>query len=291
MNKQIMADMMLVFVTVCWGISYLLMDICLCDMGAFTLNMYRFIGAFAVAFILGFPKLKKVSKTTMKYSFFLGIALCVTYIGATYGVMYTSLSNAGFLCALAVIFTPILAFIFKGVVPEKKLAFVVIMCTIGIAILTLDENLSFASGDILCLMCALAYAVQMLITETAVRKEDVNAFHLGVFQLFFTGLFCGILAFLIEEPQLPSNGTVWMSVLFLMIFCTGAAFIIQAIAQQYTSATRVGVIFTLEPVFAGIVAYFLAGEVLLPRAYGGAVLLIFSLLLMEIDLKKFIKKP
>ena len=116
-------------------------------------------------------------------------------------------------------------------------------------------------------------------------------FHLGVFQLFFTGLFCGILAFLIEEPQLPSNGTVWMSVLFLMIFCTGAAFIIQAIAQQYTSATRVGVIFTLEPVFAGIVAYFLVGEVLLPRAYGGAVLLIFSLLLMEIDLKKFIKKP
>ncbi|MEG0392627.1 MAG: EamA family transporter [Anaerovoracaceae bacterium] len=61
-------------------------------------------------------------------------------------------------------------------------------------------------------------------------------------------------------------------------------------AQQYTTATHVGVIFTLEPVFAGMVAFFLAGEVLLPRAYAGAVLLLVGLFVMEIDLEKFWKK-
>lgn len=55
------------------------------------------------------------------------------------------------------------------------------------------------------------------------------------------------------------------TVLFLAIFCTGIAFIVQAVAQQYTSASHVGVIFSLEPVFAEIVVFFLAGEVLLPE--------------------------
>ena len=52
--------------------------------------------------------------------------------------------------------------------------------------------------------------------------------------------------------------------------------------QQYTSANPVGLIFTLEPLFSAIVAYFLAGEVLLPRGYVGAALMMCSLILMEL---------
>lgn len=68
--------------------------------------------------------------------------------------------------------------------------------------------------------------------------------------------------------------------------CTGVAFIVQAIAQQYTSAAHVGIIFALEPVFAGIVAFIFAHEVLLPRAYFGALLMIAGLFIMEIDFTK-----
>lgn len=289
-NKQLKADMMLVLVTMCWGISYYLMDISLEDLEPFTLNAFRFLGAFFVAAIFTFPKLKSVNKATLMYSIYVAISLVFVYVGATFGVMYTSLSNSGFLCALAVVFTPILAWIFKKQVPDKKLALVVVLCLIGIALLTLKEDLTLAVGDILCIMCAVAYAVDLLITETAVNKEDVNAFQLGVFQLGFTGLFNLILALVLEEPHMPQSGTVWGSVIFLSIFCTGVAFIIQAIAQQYTSASHVGVIFTLEPVFAGFVAFFLAGEVLLPRAYIGAVILLLSLFIMELDLKSLFKK-
>ncbi|MBQ3185784.1 MAG: DMT family transporter, partial [Firmicutes bacterium] len=88
----------------------------------------------------------------------------------------------------------------------------------------------------------------------------------------------------------PSSGIVWGSALFLAVFCTGVAFIVQTIAQQYTSATHVGVIFTLEPVFAGIVAFALAGEILLPRAYFGAFLLLASLIIMEIDVNALVAK-
>ena len=282
--------MMLVLVTLCWGTSYYMIDICLTQMETFNLNAFRFLGAFIVAVIVGFPKLKGISKATVKYAFFIGISLVFVYMGATFGVMYTSLSNSGFLCALTVVFTPLLAFVFKKQRPDKKILAVVVVCLIGIALMSLNEEMKPALGDIFCIMCAFAYAVDLLITETAVAREDVNAFHLGVLQLGFTGIFMLILSFLFEEPSLPSTPQVWGTAIFLAVFCTGVAFIVQAIAQQYTTASHVGVIFTLEPVFAGVVAFFLAGEVLLPRAYFGAFLLLAGLLLMEIDIRGIIKR-
>lgn len=293
MDKQVKADLMLLVVTACWGISYYLMDVSLTDLEPFTLNAHRFLIAFVAAAALSWPKLKSVNKITLKYSFYIGVSLVFVYIGATFGVMYTSLSNAGFLCALSVVITPILAYFINKEIPGKKLSIVVVMCIAGIGLLTLDESLKPALGDLLCMMCAVAYSVDLIITERAVRKEEVNAYQLGVFQLGFTGIIQLFLAFALEKPHLPGSSTVLSSVLFLAIFCTGLAFIIQAVAQQYTSATHVGVIFTLEPVFAGFVAYFFAGEVLLPRAYLGAALLIAGCFVMEVDLKSLIrrKKP
>ena len=289
-NRQIKADIMLLIVTICWGVSYYLMDLCLEDMDPFTLNAYRFLGAFFIAALISFKKIINVNRITMKYAFFVGLALTVVYIGCTFGVKYTTQSNAGFLCAMTVIFTPIFAFIFNKVIPEKKLFLVLILCLSGIALMTLNEDMHIASGDILCLMCAVAYAADLLITEKGVSHKDVDAYQLGVFQLLFTGLFMLMLSLLFEEPAVPQSGMTWCAVAFLSIICTGVAFIVQAVAQQYTSSTHVGVIFCLEPVFAGIVAFFLAGEVLLPRGYVGAGLMLLGLLIMELDIGQILKK-
>lgn len=290
MTVQRKADLALLLVTACWGISYFLMDLVLEEMDPMTLNAYRFLGAFAVSYILLFPKMRGVSRTTIKYAFLIGLALTVTYIGCTYGIKYTTQSNAGFLCAMSVIFTPIFAFVFQKIIPEKKLFLVLILCFTGIALMSLNEEMQVASGDFLCIMCAMAYSADLLITERAVKQEDVNAYHLGVFQLLFTGLFMLVLAFLLETPCLPKSGTGWFAVVFLALFCTGLSFIVQSIAQQYTTSTHVGVIFCMEPVFAGLVAYFLAGEVLLPRAYVGAVMMLAGLLIMETDLKRILRR-
>lgn len=279
---------MLLLVTLFWGVSYWLMAVSLAEVGPFMLNALRFLGAFIIAAVFTFPKLKTVSKATLLYSFIIGIALLFVYIGATFGVKYTSLSNAGFLCALTVVITPILSFIFLKHKPDKKLAVVVVMSLVGIALLSLKENLRPALGDLLCIMAAFAYAVDLTITEVAVSKEQVNAFQLGVFQLGFTGLFTLILSFITETPALPHSPKAWIAVVFLSVFCTGAAFIVQALAQQYTSASHVGVIFSLEPVFAGIVAFFLAGEILSVKAYVGAALLVSSLFVMELNISKLV---
>ena len=286
MKQQTKADIMLLVVVLFWGISYLLIDISLVELETFTLNAFRFLIAFFVAVLVGFPHLKKVSKTTIKYAALLGFVLMIVYMGATYGVMYTSLSNAGFLCALTVVITPILAFIVKKEKPEKKLALAVSLAFVGIALLSLNKDLKPALGDVFCLFCAFGYSFHLLIIESAVHKERVNAFQLGVLQLGFAGLYQLIVAFIIETPHFPETPKVWGAALVLALFCTGLAFIVQTVAQQFTSATHVGVIFSLEPVFAAVAAFVFAGEVLSKRAYFGASILLLSLFIMEIHFEK-----
>lgn len=290
MTKQMRADLLLVLITLCWGVSYLLMDISLGDLDPFTLNACRFLGAFVIAALLSGKRLAGVSRTTLKYSLLLGVALVIVYIGATFGVKYTTLSNSGFLCALTVIFTPLIGWLFFRRRPDRKLVLVVLICFTGIALLTLGDDFSINTanlrGDLLCVMCALAYAFDLLFTEKAVNKEDVDPYQLGVFQLGVTGGLNLLLAFFFETPHLPQTPQIWGAVLFLSVFCTGVAFVLQPVAQQYTTASHVGVIFALEPVFAAIVAFFFAGEVLSARAYFGAFLMLASIFIMEIDCKK-----
>lgn len=294
MSKQLKADLMLVLITLFWGISYYLSDVSLSDMGSFTLNANRFLIAFFIILLFSFSKLRNVSKNTIKYSIIIGGALTVVYIGANIGVQYTTLSNTSFLCGLAVVFTPILSSIIYKKAPDKKLTLVIIMTTLGISFLTLKDNFPInynnLLGDVFSVVCALFYAIDLNITEKAVSYEDVNPFQLGVFQLGVTGFLSLFLAFVFEKPHFPTQPTIWASVLFLSILCTGAAFIVQAIAQQYTTASHVGVIFSLETVFAGIVAFVFAKEVLTLKSYFGATLMISSIFIMEINFKKLLEK-
>ncbi|MDD7511747.1 MAG: DMT family transporter [Peptostreptococcaceae bacterium] len=289
MKKQTMADLSLILVTFFWGASYYLVDLAMKEMGPLTLNAYRFLIAFIVAGVIAFKYLKDVNKTTLKYSALVGGALFLVYVCVNLGVQRTTLSNAGFLCALTVIITPLLEIIFLKRKLTAKIEISVAMSLLGIVLLTLKENFSinYANllGDILCMGCGFFYAIDLLLTERAVSSEKVNPFQLGVFQLLFAGLLNLIAAFAFEKPGLPVDNKVTISVLFLAIFCTGAAFIIQAVAQKYTKANRVGIIFTLEPVFSAVVAYLLAGEVLGAQGYVGAALMVAALLFMESNFK------
>ena len=293
-KKKMQADLMLIVVTLCWGVSYYLMDISLADMDPFTLNAHRFLGAFFIAAALTWKKVKNVNKITLKYSVLVGISLVFVYIGATFGVKYTSLSNSGFLCAMTVVFTPLISRVVLKEKQDRKVLVSVLMCFIGIAFLTLKDDFSInmgnLKGDLLCLMCAFAYAIDLLLTEKAVSYKEVNAYQMGVFQLGVTGVCNFVLALIFEQPHFPTTTTVWGAVLFLAIFCTGVAFVVQPIAQQYTTAAHTGVIYALEPVFAAIVAVVFAHEFLSPKSYFGAFLMVASVMVMEIDFGSIRKK-
>lgn len=282
-TKQRKADLLLVMVTAFWGASYYLTDLCLDEMPPMCLNAFRFLSAFLLLSAVFFKNVRRVNAITLKYSLLVGLALAGCYIFYGYAITRTSLSNAGFICALPVVFTPLLDFLFRGRRPKRKLLFALVLCTLGLALMTLNEQFRPRSGDLLSLGVALCYSVDLLLTEEAVRQPEVDPLALGVCQLAVVGVLTLILSCAIETPSLPRTPATWGAALFLGIFCSGIAFVIQSVQQQYTTASHVGLIFTLEPVFSATVAFFLAGERLLLRGYLGAALMLLSLILMEAE--------
>ena len=290
MTRQKKADMLLVLITGFWGCSYYLSDLALEEMPPFALCAFRFLLAFALLGIVLFPKLRHASHKTLLWAVPAGLSMTLTYIGATVGLLYTSISNAGFICALPVVTTPILSFIVYRKRPEGRMLACLGLCAVGLALLTLGDDFRPAPGDLICLLCALGYGINLLVVEHAVRQPEVDALQLGVFQQFVTGTVMLLLSVLFETPCLPQTATGWSSALFLSVFCTGIAFTVTAVQQKYTSAIHIGLIFTLEPLFSAVVAFFFAGERLSARGYVGAELMMLSLVAMEGGLSIFKKK-
>ena len=277
-------------VTAFWGASYFLTDLCLETMPPLSLNAFRFLVAFAVLGAVYFRKLRRISRKTLLYSLLIGCSLVMVYTCYVYGLMHTSISNAGFICALPVIFTPLLELVIYHKIPNRRFALALVLCTVGLGLMTLNDSFRPALGDIICMGTAIFYAVDLLLTDKAVRDPEVDPLQLGVCQLGVVGIIMLILTLTLEQPKLPQSPAAWGAALFLAIFCTGIAFVIQAVQQQYTTASHVGLIFTLEPLFSAIVAYFFAHEVLGLRGYIGAALMMFSLILMEVDIVEILKK-
>lgn len=283
MSKQRGAELLLALATGFWSISYYFSRVCFAELEVLNLNAFRFLSAFAVLGVIYFGRFRTMTRETLKWGAAVGLVLVVTYIGATYGVKYTSLSNAGFISCLAVIITPLIELAAYRKKPEKKLAISLALCTLGLALLTLNETLRFAPGDALCFLCSVTYAADIVLTERAVKKPEVDPIGMSVVEIGVTGAVFLLLSFAFEQPRLPESPEVWGAALFLGVFCSGIAFVIQTTQQKHTAAARVALIFTLEPVFSAIVAYFLAGERLHARNYFGAALVVASLVLAQTD--------
>lgn len=286
MNKQLKADLLLVLCTAFWGASYYLTDLCMTEMPPLFLNAFRFTAAFLVLGAVFFQRLRRVNRVTLRYALLIGLALAGCYIFYGYGVSRTSLSNAGFICALPVVFTPVTGWLLYRVKPSRRLIPALLLCTAGLALLTLNESLRPRIGDLLCVGVAVCYSLDLVLTERAVQRSDVDPVALGVCNLGVVAVITLALSLVLETPSLPQSGAVWGGALFLGLFCSGAAFIIQTVQQQHTDASHVGLIFTLEPVFAALVAFFIAGEVLPLRGYLGAAIMLISLLWMELGSHK-----
>ena len=289
MKTGMKADLMLFVVVTGWGFSFYLTDIASADLAAFNLSAFRFLLAFAVCGAIFWKKLLPVSGATLRWSLLLGGVLSALYACMNIGVQNTSLSNSGFLCQLTVIVTPFLWAAIHRKSPGKKAFFVAALCMAGIALLTVQDGMSFdpahLKGDVCCLLCGIVYAFHIVLTEYAVADPAVDPLQLGVWQLGMTGVISLAISAALESPHLPTTPAAWISASVLAVFCTGLAFIVQTLAQQHTPASHVSVIFSLEPVIAGVVAFVFAGEVLTPRAYLGAALMVAAVFIMEVDWK------
>ncbi|MFG1732925.1 DMT family transporter [Paenibacillus sp. 843] len=281
--KPLKADLMILFITICWGSSYLFMKMGLDSLGEFNLIALRFGLAFLLAGVIFLPRLRQVNVQTIRYAMLLGFILFIMFTALTFGLRTTTTSNAGFLVSLTVVFVPLLhTFLFKKKI-ENKVVVSILLALIGIALLTIQLPFTLKIGDLFCIAAALCYALHINMVSTAAQKVDTLS--LGILQLGFTGLYAFISSLLFETPIWPSTTNSWIAVLVLSVVCTAIGFIFQTIAQKYTTATRTGLVFSLEPVFAALVGFWFAHEIMNSNQYVGAALVFLSVVLSSVNVK------
>lgn len=273
--SEFKSNLLLLFVTIIWGSSYLFMKMGLDTISEFNLIALRFGIAFLLAAMVFYRRLKQLNYITLKFSMLLGFILFLVFATITFGLKTTSASNTGFLVSLTVIFVPIIhVFVYKTKI-ERKIKISILGALVGIALLTIQSPFQIVLGDILCIMGAFFYALH--ITVVGVVTNKVDPLNLGITQLGFAGLFGFIFSLLFETTALPKTVEAWFAISMLSILCSAIGFILQTVAQKYTTPTRTGLIFSMEPVFAALFGYLFLQEIMSGMNILGGVIVLFSI--------------
>ncbi|MGE7022212.1 DMT family transporter [Solibacillus cecembensis] len=273
LSLQGKANLLMVIVTMFWGLSYTFMVMGLDVLEAYNVVALRCLIAFIIAGLIFLPKMLRINKKTLIYASIQGSLLFTLFALSLFGLKTTSASNAGFILSLTVVLVPIFSSLIEKRLPSRAVSFAIVCTMVGITVLTMKESLTFQTGDILMAIAAVCYSIYLILNSKFTKS--VESISYGVYQLGVAGVFGAIFTLLFETPQLPSTNLGWVAVLGLGVICTAFCFIAQAVVQQYTSPTHTGLIFSLEPIFAAIFAIIFLGEGLTTQLLiGGAFILI-----------------
>ncbi len=286
MKTRCTANTMLLIVTIFWGFSYLFMKMGLNSLQEYNLIALRFGIAFFLAAAIFPMRLLKANIKTIRYAFVLGSILFLVFYCITFGIKFTSTSNAAFLVSLTVIFVPMLTSVILKKAPETNVIVGVIFALLGVGLLTLNSRLMINFGDLLCVAGALFYATHIIVTEKLTKTVD--SITLGVMQLGFAGALGFIFSLLFEAPRFPITAGEWLPILVLSILCSAIGFIVQTVAQQHTTSTNTGLIFSLEPVFAAIFGFLFLDEILSVQGWLGALFVLFGVIHSQVNWRTII---
>jgi|TARA_R110002050_G_scaffold24059_2_gene64061 drug/metabolite transporter (DMT)-like permease len=289
LNKKLLelrADFLLLTVAIAWGVTFLMVQDAIKSVPVYAFLFWRFGIATILMAIIAYKYFDKLNKQTILYGVILGCFLFSAFATQTFGLAYTKSSIIAFLTGLNVIIVPFLAYVvFKEHV--RKMVFISSLIAVcGLYLLTMSGSLSLGKGEVLGIICALLFALQILFTDKYSKR--VNVYLLVLFQFITVTILSLIFSLSLDSVtfDLNFNNTFLKALIITSIFATVYAFLIQTYMQQFTTPTKTAVIFSMEPVSAGIYGYFVGNELLSSIQLFGATLIILALLLAEIKFKK-----
>lgn len=267
------AELLMVSVTLAWGSSYLLMKIGLDSIGPFNLIALRFGIAFICMTIILSSRLHTLTRQVLAKGVFMGILLFLLFSALVFGVKNTTASMAGFLASTTVIMVPVLDSILKRRLPKKSVIVSMLLAIMGLYLLTVRDTFSLDKGSVFCLLAALFYAIYIISMDRIANSEDTLL--ISCIQLGVAAVMGALFMVFFESPKLPETPIQWYAMLGLGLICSAYGFVVQPIAQRYTTPEKIGLIFSLEPVFSAVLSFIFLHEILGTKGYIGAAL-IFS---------------
>ena len=288
MTPKSKARLLLLATALLWGATFTLVKSALAHITPLLFNLLRFAFATVALAVLNRKALRAVTPSQLRSGALVGLLLAAGYQFQTFGLARTSAAHSAFVTGMVVVFVPLLAFVPavrpRGTAaPRLVLLLFSAVAFAGLVLLTVPAQSSVRQinlGDLLTLVCAVAFAAHMLALARA--AHGIPAGLLATLQIAFCTL-----AMLLSLPLEPHPHVDWTPALLLTLvvcalFATAAAFTIQSYAQQHLPPTQTVLILVLEPVFGALTAILVLGETLTARALLGAALMLTAILATEL---------
>ncbi len=282
---RIQANLLLLLAGAIWGMGFVAQSSAMNAIGPFLFIGLRFALATLIVLPLAWREtsrsprpLDNRSKTglgVIGLVLFFGMALQQT------GLLTTTVTNSGFLTGLYVVLTPILAVVFLRARPHFIVWPAALLATAGIYLLSGGDLSALNSGDLLTILCAVFWAVQVLLIEKF-GKETNRPYTLSVIQFAVCG-FAGLVVALAVEPiDWRAIQSATKEILFTGIFSSGVAFTIQAVAQRSTTGSQAAIFLSSEALFAALFGALLLHERINWIGYIGCALMFAAIILVEV---------
>lgn len=299
MSKKMKSNILLLLTAFIWGSAFVAQKSGMDYIEPFTYNGIRtFIGGMVlIPVIIFFTKKNNRQNGTEEKVFDFekdkiaiiggiccGLALFVASSLQQFGVSYTTAGKAGFITTLYVVFVPILSLLLR-----KKVRPIMWVCValgaVGLYLLCMtDASFSLQFGDMLVLLCAVAFAVHILVIDHFSPKAD--GVKISCVQFLVSGVLGIICMFIFETPDIGNILACWLPILYAGVLSCGVAYTLQVVAQADADPTAASLILCLESVFAVISGAILLHESMSPRELMGCAVIFAAVIISNLPEKK-----
>jgi drug/metabolite transporter (DMT)-like permease len=274
------ATFALLITTLIWGASFVIVKVSVESIPPLTFIAARFVIALAILVGASQRELKENWRSHLPSSFLLGSFLVVGFAFQVWGLQRTSAANAGFITGLSVVLVGLLDVAVNKRFPTIYTLTGFISALVGLLILSLNLNLTFAYGDLLILVCAIAFGLHVFFTDKYAKKMNTKV--LTMEQITFVAFVTAIGALCTERLNFVISTYAVFGLVYSGVLATAGAYFLQTWGQKYTHATYSAIVLSLEPVFAAIFAAILLAESMTIRLVVGGALIVLGMALSSI---------
>ena len=272
--SQAKVTSILVLTTLMWGGSFLFNKLGMREVPPVQFFCFRFVLATVIMGAACLPRLAGLSRETVIRGAIVGLALAAVNLSFVLGISGTTISRAGYLNNLFVLIIPLLSFALWRERVDRVTVGGIGLAILGIWALASGGAEGFNRGDILSTICALFISVHIIVVSKVLRSEDV---YLVSLVQFATVAAVGVAVCLaLPWPSFSVGPVGAWSLAYCAIFPTVICFTLQNAFQRYTTPTRAGLIYTLDPVWSMLAGVFILGERLTPRELVGCALILLA---------------
>ena len=287
-KKGFLGRLALLTAALIWGSSFIVMKSAVDFVPTFLLLAIRFTVGTGLLAAIFCRRLGRITRSTLWHGAVVGVLLFTAYTVQTWGLKDTTPGKNAFLTAVYCVLTPFVNWLLLRKRPTGWNWIAAAGCLGGIGLVSLDSSLTMGRGDALTLLGGVFYALHLVAVSRFGEEEDPVLLTLIQFAAAAACCWIGTLT----TETMPTGWTLaaWAELMYLAVFATTAALLLQNVGQSVTPAAPAAILLSLESVFGVAFSVLLYGETVTMRLAAGFGLIFLAVVASETQFSFLRKK-